>query len=73
VAKAKLRVDTRLQLASKWDRDDYGDRLQVEKRVEIGVDSGLLGTAADLLRLAAARRIASDDTVTLPSPIEAED
>lgn len=49
VAKAKLQVDTRLALASKWDRDDYGDTLRVEKTVTVQADAGLLGLAGELL------------------------
>lgn len=52
VMKAKLRVDTRLALASKWDRGDYGETLRVEKTVTYGVDAGLVGTIGDLLRVA---------------------
>jgi hypothetical protein len=71
VAKAKLQVDTRHALASKWDRDRYGDRLQIDKQVNVTVDAGLLGTAADLLRVvstAGPRVIDAEDTLTLPAP-----
>lgn len=69
VMKAKLQVDTRLALASKWDRDDYGDKLQIEKNVSVSVDAGLLGTAADLLRIASTpERVVEGETLTLPAP-----
>lgn len=76
VAKAKLQVETRHALASKWDRDRYGERLQVDKHVSVSVDAGLLGTAADLLKVASTRpeRVIEHepDTVTLPAPQEGE-
>lgn len=56
VMKAKLQVDTRLALASKWDRGDYGETLRVEKSLTVGVDAALLGTASELLRLVAGGR-----------------
>lgn len=46
---AKLRVDTRLKVAGKWHRDRYGERVQVEKSVTVGVDAGLIGFAGALL------------------------
>lgn len=50
VGAAKLAVETRHKMASWWDRERYGERLQIEKTVQVGVDAGLLGTVADLLK-----------------------
>ena len=46
---AKLQVDTRLKVAGKWHRDRYGERVQVDKSVTVGVDAGLVGFAGALL------------------------
>lgn len=46
---SKLRVDTRLKVAGKWHRERYGERVQVDKAVTIGVDAGLVGFAGALL------------------------
>lgn len=56
VSAAKLEVETMHAVASKWDRDRYGETLRVEKAVTIGVDAALLGTASELLRLVAGGR-----------------
>lgn len=70
----KLQVETRLKLASKWDRARYGETVRVEKSVSVSVDAGLLGAAGDLLRLVASGqprgRVVEGDTVTLPAPDE---
>ena len=74
VGRDKLRIDTRLKLASKFDRARYGETVRVEKTVSIGVDAGLLGTAGELLRLVASKpqRVIeheqAEDTITLPPP-----
>lgn len=71
VAKAKLQCEVRESLESKWYRERYGDKIQIEKNVNVSVDAGLLGTAADLLRMASTaqpRVIESEDTLTLPAP-----
>jgi hypothetical protein len=68
VAKAKLQVDTRQMLASRWDRERYGERIQVEKSVNVSVDVGLLGKAAELLQVAGGGRLIEGETLTLPAP-----
>ena len=76
VAKAKLQCEVRESLESKWFRERYGERIQIEKNVSVSVDAGLLGTAAELLRVASmapeGRVLEHEDTVTLPAPEGAE-
>ena len=55
VPRDKLRVDTRLKLIEKLDRERYGPSLRVEKRIEVVVDEVLLKRAGELLRLVQAR------------------
>ncbi len=69
VAKAKLQVETRHALIGKWDRDRYGEKIQVDRNVNVTVDAGLLGRAADLLRLASTKELVVEgETLTLPAP-----
>lgn len=56
VGRDKLRIDTRLKLASKFDRMRYGETVRVERSVMIGIDAGLLGKASELLRLVSSGR-----------------
>jgi hypothetical protein len=56
IAVAKARSDGRWKLASKMNRDRWGERVQVEKVVKVEVDAGLVGLAGALLdRLSAPR------------------
>ena len=68
MAKAKLQIEVRGSLAAHWDRERYGERIQVDKSVSVTVDAGLLGTAADLLRVASTReeQVIEGETLTLP-------
>lgn len=73
VARDKLRVDTRLKLAAKWDRQRYGDSVRVEKSVSVTADAALVGLASDLLKKVRStpRRVleaelVEPNTVTLP-------
>ncbi len=67
VAVRKLQADVALKLAAKFDRVRFGETVRVEKAVTFGVDAGLLGTAAELLRLRSERVVG---TVTaLPAPV----
>lgn len=67
VAKAKLQVETRQAAASYWDRERYGQRVQVDKSVSVHVDAGLVGLAGDLLKLASTReKVVEGQTLTLP-------
>lgn len=52
VPRDKLRVDTRLKLAEKWDRARYGAQVKVEHAGAVAVDAGLLGAMGEVLRLA---------------------
>lgn len=48
---AKLAVETRMKLASKWDRDRYGEKVKHEHSGAIvHIDAGLVGFSGDLLR-----------------------
>lgn len=60
----KTRVDGFLKLAGKWDRTRYGEHIKVERTIDLNVDAGLLGHAADLLAKLSAPQ---------PKVIEAED
>jgi hypothetical protein len=60
VAKAKLRIEVIDNQAKAYDRDRWGDRVQVEKDVRVTVDAG---PATELLR--AAKQRALGDTVTI--------
>ena len=47
----KLRADVLLKLASRLDREHYGESVTVERDVSVKVDVGLIGSAEELLRL----------------------
>lgn len=73
VAAAKLRIETRQKAASKWDKEDYGDTVRVEKSITVSVDQGLLGKASELLRLVKKPRpiaIDVEEVAALPEPAE---
>jgi hypothetical protein len=73
VAKAKLQVEVRQAAASYWDRERYGQRIQVEKSVNVTVDAGLLGRAAELLgEVEVPERVVEGETLTLPELPDAE-
>ena len=57
----KTRVDGILKIASKRDRKRYGEQIKVERTLDVNIDAGLLGKAADLLA-----------RLSPPKPIEAE-
>jgi hypothetical protein len=50
-AAAKVKADTKLRVASKWNAERYGDRLQVDKTVSVSADAGLLQDMGELLKL----------------------
>lgn len=55
VARDKLRIETRLKLAGKWDRARYGETVKHEHTgALVLVDAGLIGFASDLLKRIAA-------------------
>lgn len=62
---AKLRSGWRQWEASKWNRERYGERVQVEKSVTLGVDAGLVGFAGELLAKMGGRVIESVQPVAL--------
>lgn len=49
VAAGKVRIDTRQKIASGWNRERYGERLQLDKEVTVTADAGLIGFASTLL------------------------
>jgi hypothetical protein len=68
VAKAKLRIDVIDNQAKAYDRDRWGDRVQVEKDVNVKMDAGLLGDMADLLKIAQTSkppRVIEGETLTI--------
>lgn len=54
---AKLRADTRLKLASKWNRDRYGEAVKVQHAGTVKVDAGLVVSMGELLERAATGRL----------------
>lgn len=68
VGVAKLRSSWRQWEASKWNRDRYGERVQVDKTVTIAADAGLIGFAGELL----ARLSAPKERVVEAIELEAE-
>jgi hypothetical protein len=48
-AVAKVQADTYLRVAASWDKEVYGEHVQVSKSVTVTVDAGLVGRAAELL------------------------
>lgn len=67
-AVAKVQADTYLRVAASWDREVYGEHVQVDKVVSVTVDAGLVGRAAELLEKVGGRVI---EGVALPAPAEA--
>jgi len=49
VAVAKLKIDTRLKVAGKLDRERWGERVKVEAGSVVVLDAGLVGFAGALL------------------------
>lgn len=80
VAVAKLRSAWRRDEAKVWSREQYGDRVAIEKSAAFGADAGLIGLAGALLaRLAApvqAEKIIGGEVVDADAdaddPVEAE-
>jgi hypothetical protein len=68
VAKAKLRVEARQVQAKAYNRERWGDKVSVEKNVNINVDAALLASVDDLLRLANEKVVKE-----LPAPVPALD
>ena len=54
VQRSKLRIDTRLKLAAVWDPKNYGPKLAVDGKVDIGLEALVLAVAG--------RRIGQADT-----------
>jgi len=81
VPRDKLRVDTRKWIASKFDRDRYGEAVKVSRDVSISIDAGLVGFARDLLDHIDTRpglhqrevRVFDGATLTLPPTIDADE
>ena len=76
VAVAKLRSAWRRDEARVWSREQYGDRVAIEKSAAFGADAGLIGLAGALLaRLAApvqAEKIIDGEVVEEVDPVEVE-
>lgn len=64
VAAGKVRIDTRQKLASGWNRERYGEQVQINKTVSVGVDIGLRGRASELLaKISGGARVLEAETV----------
>lgn len=64
VAAGKVRIDTRQKIASGWNRERYGEQVQINKTVSVGVDIGLRGRASELLaKISGGSRILEAETV----------
>ena len=76
VAVAKLRSAWRRDEAKVWSREQYGDRVAIEKSAAFGADAGLIGLAGALLaRLAAPvapEKIIDGEVVEEVDPVEVE-
>ena len=76
VAVAKLRSAWRRDEAKVWSREQYGDRVAIEKSAAFGADAGLIGLAGALLaRLAAPgppEKIIGGEVVEADDPVEVE-
>lgn len=64
----QLKIDTRLKLASKWDRARYGEQVRVESAHTVTVDAGLVGFASELLSRRREKVVeGEDETHLLPA------
>ena len=69
-AVAKVRADTKLRIAEKWDRERYGERVQIDRAPQVpGGDAALLGFASELLKLVRERepRVLEQEAHALPA------
>lgn len=69
VPRDKLRADTRLKLASKWDRARYGETVKIDRTLTVTADAGLIGLAGELLE----RFSRPQEKVVLPAPQDVDD
>lgn len=76
VAVAKLRSAWRRDEAKVWSREQYGDRVAIEKSAAFGADAGLIGLAGALLAKLAApvapEKIIDGEVVQVVDPVEVE-
>ena len=76
VAVAKLRSAWRRDEAKVWSREQYGDRVAIEKSAAFGADAGLIGLAGALLAKLAApvapEKIIDGEVVQADDPVEVE-
>lgn len=67
VPAAKLRAELLMKVASKYDRDRYGESIKVTRGVQVSVDAGLIGFASQLLdRIRPVGRMIEGETLTIP-------
>jgi hypothetical protein len=66
VADRKLRIETNQRTATWWNRERYGERLDVHRTIEASADDALLGTVGELLRLAEQRRLPEKVVAEVP-------
>lgn len=62
---AKLRADTRLKLASKWNRDRYGEAVKVQHAGAVRLDAGLVVAMGELLERASTGRLVEHEVPVL--------
>ena len=75
VGRDKLRIETRLKIASKLYRERYGEKVQVQHTGTPAADAGLLSAAGDLIRLVAKRaepRVIEAEVLPMPSTVRPE-
>lgn len=71
VARLKLESDIIDNQAKAYHRELWGERVQVDKTITVDVDSGLLGTASELLRLVKKKPVTIEGEV-VPALVEAK-
>ena len=70
VAKAKLQAEVRQNQAAAYHRERWGERVHVERSVELTVDAGLIGLAGELLKKRLPVVVEGEPVQTLPAPTE---
>ena len=63
VGVAKLQAETNLKVAARWDRQRYGEQVQVLAPTNQLADASLVHSIADILRIAAGARLSQERVV----------
>ncbi len=72
IARSKLRVDARMKIAARLNRDRWGESIRVEKTVKVEADAGLLIGMGELLARLAAPKELNRVVATIPQEPERE-